>query len=33
MISGHETKGSVKEVFTYLYNELNKPQCAKVQSG
>ncbi len=28
MISGHETKGSVKEVFTYLYNELNKPQCA-----
>ena len=29
MISGHETKGSVKEVFTYLYNELNKPQCAK----
>lgn len=29
MISGHEVKGSVKEVFTYLYNELNKPQCAK----
>ena len=29
MISGHETKGSVKEVFSYLYNELNKPQCAK----
>ena len=29
MISGHETKGSVKEVFTYLFNELNKPQCAK----
>ena len=29
MISGHETKGSVKEVFTYLYNELNRPQCAK----
>lgn len=29
MISGHETKSSVKEVFTYLYNELNKPQCAK----
>ncbi len=28
MISGHETKGSVKEVFSYLYNELNKPQCA-----
>ena len=29
MISGHETKDSVKEVFSYLYNELNKPQCAK----
>lgn len=29
MISGHETKAPVKEVFTYLYNELNKPQCAK----
>ncbi len=29
MISGHETKNCVKEVFTYLYNELNKPQCAK----
>lgn len=29
MISGHETKDSVKEVFTYLYNDLNKPQCAK----
>ena len=29
MISGHETKGSVKEVFTYLFNDLNKPQCAK----
>ena len=29
MISGHETKAAVKEVFTYLYNELNKPQCAK----
>lgn len=29
MISGHETKGSVKEVFSYLYYELNKPQCAK----
>ena len=28
MISGHETKGSVKDVFDYLYNELNKPQCA-----
>ena len=29
MISGHETKGRVKEVFTCLYNELNKLQCAK----
>lgn len=29
MISGHETEGKVKEVFTFLYNELNKPQCAK----
>ena len=29
MISGHEAKGCVKVVFTYLYNELNKPQCAK----
>ncbi len=29
MISGHETKPAVKEVFDYLYNELNKPQCAK----
>ena len=29
MISGHETKGSVRDVFSYLYNELNKPQCAK----
>lgn len=28
MISGHETKGSVKAVFDYLYKELNKPQCA-----
>lgn len=28
MISGHETKNGVKEVFDYLYNELNKPQCA-----
>ena len=28
MISGHETKPAVKDVFTYLYNELNKPQCA-----
>lgn len=29
MISGHENKEGVKEVFTYLYYELNKPQCAK----
>jgi len=29
MISGHENKGKVKEVFSYLYNTLNKPQCAK----
>ena len=29
MISGHETKQAVKDVFTYLYSELNKPQCAK----
>lgn len=29
MISGHETRAAVKDVFTYLYNELNKPQCAK----
>ena len=29
IISGHEGKGKVKEVFTYLYNILNKPQCAK----
>ena len=29
IISGHESKTAVKEVFTYLYNELNKPQCAK----
>ncbi len=29
MVSGHETKPAVKAVFTYLYNELNKPQCAK----
>ena len=28
IISGHETKTAVKEVFTYLYYELNKPQCA-----
>ena len=29
MISGHETREPVKAVFDYLYNELNKPQCAK----
>ena len=29
MVSGHEEKPMVKDVFTYLYNELNKPQCAK----
>ena len=29
MISGHESKESVKAVFSYLYNALNKPQCAK----
>lgn len=28
MISGHETRPAVKEVFSYLYNELNRPQCA-----
>ena len=28
MVSGHETKAAVSDVFTYLYNELNKPQCA-----
>lgn len=28
MISGHEAKNGVKDVFGYLYNELNKPQCA-----
>ncbi len=28
MIAGHETKGSVRDVFTYLFEELNKPQCA-----
>ncbi len=28
MISGHETKESVREVFTYLFEELNRPQCA-----
>ena len=29
MVSGHETNGSVRSVFDYLYRELNKPQCAK----
>lgn len=29
MVAGHETRGSVKAVFDYLYNELNRPQCAK----
>lgn len=29
MISGHETNSNVKAVFDYLYNEVNKPQCAK----
>ena len=29
MISGHDEKPMVKDVFSYLYNELNKPQCAK----
>lgn len=29
IISGHETRTAVKEVFSYLFNELNKPQCAK----
>ncbi len=29
MISGKETREPVKAVFDYLYNELNKPQCAK----
>ncbi|MCR5090929.1 MAG: extracellular solute-binding protein [Oscillospiraceae bacterium] len=29
MLSGHETKGSVKAVFDFLYNDLNKPQCAR----
>ena len=29
MISGHETNENVKAVFDYLYNVLNKPQCAK----
>ena len=29
MIKGHESRESVKAAFSYLYNELNKPQCAK----
>ncbi len=29
IISGHENKSGVSEVFSYLFNELNKPQCAK----
>ena len=29
MISGHETRDAVREVFTYLFDELNRPQCAK----
>jgi len=29
MITGHESRESVKAVFSYLYNELNKLQCAK----
>ncbi len=29
MISGHETRESVKAVFTCLMQELNRPQCAK----
>lgn len=29
MIAGHEEKAGVKDVFDYLYNELNKKQCAK----
>ena len=29
IISGKETKQSVKDVFDYLYNELNKIQCEK----
>ena len=30
MISGHETNPKVKEVFDYLYNDLNKTQVAKL---
>lgn len=29
MVSGHETRACVKAVFDYLYNELNRPQCAR----
>ena len=29
MIAGHEEKAAVKDVFTFLYSELNRPQCAK----
>ena len=28
IVSGHETKGSVREVFTFLFNDLNRSQCA-----
>lgn len=28
MIEGHQERAAVKEVFTYLYNELNQAQCA-----
>ena len=28
MISGHETRDAVREVFSFLFNELNRPQCA-----
>ncbi len=29
MISGHETRAAVKDVFSFLYGELNKKQCAR----
>jgi hypothetical protein len=29
IISGKETKQATKDVFTYLFNELNKVQCEK----
>ena len=29
IINGKEKKQAVKEVFTYLFNELNEPQCVK----